>query len=253
MAKQDRNVTDTEVQLRLSHFMKQPIGDDPTPYARHVCLPESLAPEQDQVNAGPLHYLPEPAPSEHSNPAISSSSSSPTEDDSDSGFSPITSQVGSESGLSALSPESTTRIADEAIVEELMSWARSWLKDRLYPRNGTKALAESTGTSLVDEGGGASTETSSKRRRVDKDSSEGNESNKGHGGRPGNHKDAENKRGNSDNGENEQDGEGDKGARPCDNLRLLACPFYKRNPRKYGQPEWRSCKSAGFKTLHRLK
>ncbi|KAH8656933.1 hypothetical protein BGZ61DRAFT_594334 [Ilyonectria robusta] len=253
MAKQDRNATDAEVQLRISHFMKQPLGDDPTPYARHVWLPESLAPEQDQANAGPLHYLAEPAPSEHSNPAISSSSSSPTEDDSDSGFSPITSQVGSESGLSALSPESTTRIADEAIVEELMSWARSWLKDRLYPDNGPRALADSTGTPLVDEGGGASTETSSKRRRVDKDSSEGNESNNGHGGIPGNHKDADHKRDNNDDAKNEQEGEGDKSVRPCDNLRLLACPFYKRNPRKYGQPEWRSCKSAGFKTLHRLK
>ncbi|KAF5236230.1 hypothetical protein FANTH_11344 [Fusarium anthophilum] len=35
--------------------------------------------------------------------------------------------------------------------------------------------------------------------------------------------------------------------------RMLACPFYKRNPRKYGQRKWKSCAYPGYESMHRLK
>ncbi|KAF5557516.1 hypothetical protein FMEXI_680 [Fusarium mexicanum] len=35
--------------------------------------------------------------------------------------------------------------------------------------------------------------------------------------------------------------------------RMLACPFFKRNPRKYGQPKWKSCAHPGYESMHRLK
>ncbi|EXM20396.1 hypothetical protein FoTM2_004981 [Fusarium oxysporum f. sp. vasinfectum] len=35
--------------------------------------------------------------------------------------------------------------------------------------------------------------------------------------------------------------------------RMLACPYFKRNPRKYGRPEWKSCAHPGYRDLHRVK
>ncbi|KAF5570691.1 hypothetical protein FPANT_13700 [Fusarium pseudoanthophilum] len=36
-------------------------------------------------------------------------------------------------------------------------------------------------------------------------------------------------------------------------VRMLACPYFKRNPRKYGQPKWKSCAYPGYDSMHRLK
>ncbi|KAH7129934.1 hypothetical protein B0J13DRAFT_644997 [Dactylonectria estremocensis] len=225
--------------------------DDPTPYFRYYDILEPPVSEQDTSAAQLVNGLTEPTPLEPSNPTISSSTSSPTEDDSDSGFSPITSQVGSEVGYDSLSPESATRVADEALVEGLMSWVRSWLKERLYSPSGQIAVGDSSGT--VSSSPDASSGSASKRRRIDTESSGGKEGKVGHGGSPESQRNAEHRSNDRDDAENDQGEKKDKSSQPSDNLRLIACPFYKRNPRKYGQPEWRSCKSPGFKSLHRLK
>ncbi|RBR15456.1 hypothetical protein FVER53590_09372 [Fusarium verticillioides] len=36
-------------------------------------------------------------------------------------------------------------------------------------------------------------------------------------------------------------------------VRMLSCPYFKRNPRKYGQPKWKSCAYPGYDSMHRLK
>ncbi|KAF4341602.1 hypothetical protein FBEOM_4504 [Fusarium beomiforme] len=36
-------------------------------------------------------------------------------------------------------------------------------------------------------------------------------------------------------------------------IRMLACPYFKRNPRKYGQPKWKSCAHPGYRDVHRVK
>ncbi|KAF5696331.1 hypothetical protein FGLOB1_13604 [Fusarium globosum] len=57
--------------------------------------------------------------------------------------------------------------------------------------------------------------------------------------------------------DDEDDGNGDspKSQRVdgAQRTRMLACPFYKRNPRKYGQRKWKSCAYPGYESMHRLK
>ncbi|CVL02102.1 uncharacterized protein FMAN_08217 [Fusarium mangiferae] len=36
-------------------------------------------------------------------------------------------------------------------------------------------------------------------------------------------------------------------------IRMFACPYFKRNPRKYGQPRWKSCAHPGYRDIHRVK
>ncbi|TVY66816.1 hypothetical protein Focb16_v010018 [Fusarium oxysporum f. sp. cubense] len=36
-------------------------------------------------------------------------------------------------------------------------------------------------------------------------------------------------------------------------IRMFACPYFKRNPRKYGQPKWKSCAHPGYRDIHRVK
>ncbi|KAF5620333.1 uncharacterized protein FTJAE_11690 [Fusarium tjaetaba] len=36
-------------------------------------------------------------------------------------------------------------------------------------------------------------------------------------------------------------------------VRMFACPYFKRNPRKYGQPKWKSCAHPGYRDIHRVK
>lgn len=36
-------------------------------------------------------------------------------------------------------------------------------------------------------------------------------------------------------------------------IRMLACPFFKRNPLKYGHRKWKSCAYPGYESMHRLK
>ncbi|KAF5536431.1 hypothetical protein FPHYL_12963 [Fusarium phyllophilum] len=51
------------------------------------------------------------------------------------------------------------------------------------------------------------------------------------------------------NGENPKSQRVDGGQR----TRMLACPCFKRNPLKYGQPKWKSCAHPGFPNIHRVK
>ncbi|RBQ77940.1 hypothetical protein FVER14953_09372 [Fusarium verticillioides] len=61
------------------------------------------------------------------------------------------------------------------------------------------------------------------------------------------------KRGKDDEGDG--DGESPKYQRVngSQRTRLLACPFFKRNPQKYGQRKWKSCAYPGYDSMHRLK
>ncbi|KAG4263599.1 hypothetical protein FPRO03_09906 [Fusarium proliferatum] len=61
------------------------------------------------------------------------------------------------------------------------------------------------------------------------------------------------KRGKDD--EDDGNGESPKSQRVdgSQRTRMLACPFYKRNPRKYGQRKWKSCAYPGYESMHRLK
>ncbi|KAF4417626.1 hypothetical protein FACUT_12115 [Fusarium acutatum] len=57
--------------------------------------------------------------------------------------------------------------------------------------------------------------------------------------------------------DDEDDGNGESPKSQCvdggQRTRMLACPFYKRNPRKYGQRRWKSCAYPGYESMHRLK
>ncbi|KAJ0155665.1 Uncharacterized protein HZ326_2069 [Fusarium oxysporum f. sp. albedinis] len=61
------------------------------------------------------------------------------------------------------------------------------------------------------------------------------------------------KRANDDDDEGNEEGSKSQRIDGDSEIRMFACPYFKRNPRKYGQPKWKSCAHPGYRDIHRVK
>ncbi|KAF5677148.1 hypothetical protein FDENT_9271 [Fusarium denticulatum] len=122
----------------------------------------------------------------------------------------------------------------------VMQWFHGWLQQWLSP------LTQET-PSGHGNGNGSSQNTAAQNQAV----SESSTQKKQGATRP--RRNPKRKRGKDDEGDS--DGESPKSQRVTESqrTRLLACPFFKRNPQKYGQRKWKSCAYPGYESMHRLK
>ncbi|KAF5634701.1 hypothetical protein F52700_5894 [Fusarium sp. NRRL 52700] len=136
------------------------------------------------------------------------------------------------------SDETPVRNPETAAV---MQWSHGWLRQWLAPlsqerpngnegRQSTASQSQnSTSTSssssrIQNKKGTSRPRRLPKRKRADDDDDEGNE----------------------DRSKSQRiDGDSE--------IRMFACPYFKRNPRKYGQPKWKSCAHPGYPNVHRVK
>ncbi|KAH7163798.1 hypothetical protein DER46DRAFT_311762 [Fusarium sp. MPI-SDFR-AT-0072] len=140
-------------------------------------------------------------------------------------------------------------IADEmppgnAATAAVMNWFHGWLREWLSPLtrerpngDGNSQSTNSASTSQTQNSGSGSSSNASKQKKTTN--------------RP--RPVPKRKRRNDDEGDKN---EKSPKSRHVDNTSVtprLACPYFKRNPRKYGQPSWKICAHPGFETIHRLK
>lgn len=119
-------------------------------------------------------------------------------------------------------------------------WLREWLSPLIRERpsgNGNSQSTNSASTSQTrDSRSSASpntdkqTQTTNQPRRVSK-----------------------RKRDNGDEGDDNEKRPESPRVRNTPVIPRLACPYFKRNPRKYGQPSWKACAHPGFQSIHRMK
>ncbi|KAF5530953.1 hypothetical protein FNAPI_13430 [Fusarium napiforme] len=140
------------------------------------------------------------------------------------------------SQVSGFSHESDGSPETAAVMQWFHGWLRQWLSSLTQERPSGYGNGNDSSQSTASQnqaGAGASTQKkqgAARPRRAPKRK-------KG--------KDDED----DDNGETPKSQRVDQGPRP----RMLACPFYKRNPHKYGQRKWKSCAYPGYESMHRLK
>ncbi|PNP61056.1 hypothetical protein FNYG_14144 [Fusarium nygamai] len=121
-----------------------------------------------------------------------------------------------------------------AVMQWFHGWLRQWLSSLTQERpngygNGSGQSTASqhqagSGSSTQKKQGAARPRRAPKRKKGKDDEDDGN-------------------------GETPKSQRVDQGPRP----RMLACPFYKRNPHKYRGRRWKSCAYPGYETMHRLK
>ncbi|RGP59827.1 hypothetical protein FSPOR_11078 [Fusarium sporotrichioides] len=137
--------------------------------------------------------------------------------------------------------DETTSAAQEnaAVMGWFRAWLREWLTPLTQPQGNECGTDQTTSTHPTSQdqtpGSGSNTGTQDERR--------------------GRQQHGETKR--KRNGDQEGDGSEESPKTQCVNgpsdLQRFACPFYKRNPRKYGQPKWKSCAHPGYKDVRRVK
>jgi hypothetical protein len=134
------------------------------------------------------------------------------------------------------SDESDGTPGDNAETAAVMQWFHGWLRQWLEPltqeRPSGNASSQNT-ASQSQTGSGSSTQKkkgTGRPRRVPK-------------------------RKRSNDGEDDGSEESPKSQRVDggSETRMFACPYFKRNPRKYGQPKWKSCAHPGYRDIHRVK
>ncbi|KAF5614131.1 uncharacterized protein FSUBG_11 [Fusarium subglutinans] len=123
----------------------------------------------------------------------------------------------------------------------LMQWSRGWLRQWLAPLTQERPNGNEGHRNTASQSQN-STSTSSSSSKTQKKK-----------GAPRPHRPPKRKRSNDD----EDEGNGESSKSQCIDgdsaVRMLACPFFKRNPRKYGQPKWKSCAHPGYPNMHRVK
>ncbi|GKU10928.1 unnamed protein product [Fusarium langsethiae] len=157
------------------------------------------------------------------------------------GKSPVTSSLNTSVVDSEEEANETTSAAEEnaAVMGWFRAWLREWLTPLTRPQGNEYGTDQTTSTHPMSQdqtsGSGSNTGTQDERR--------------------GRQQHGETKR--KRNGDQEGDGSEEIPKTQCVNgpsdLQRFACPFYKRNPRKYGQPKWKSCAHPGYKDVRRVK
>ncbi|KAF4500372.1 hypothetical protein FAGAP_3398 [Fusarium agapanthi] len=140
----------------------------------------------------------------------------------------------------SVSSDASSRAPDEnPETATVMQWFHGWLRQWLTPLTQQRP------------GGNGSQNTSSQSQTSSGSSTQ--KKKKGGEGAAQPRRDQKRKRGNG--GEDDGNEESSKSQRvdQGSDIRMFACPFYKRNPRKYGQPKWKSCAHPGFPNIHRVK
>lgn len=138
---------------------------------------------------------------------------------------------------------------DETRVELLVAGMGSWADGQPWPLTRQQAISEAASRRQPRQANGRCGDNSgsrNKRRRIDNGSHGSDEGNDGGGLNRGNS-------GDGDEGDHRaiKGDEGDDSKRGDDNR--YACPFHKRNPLKYGQPQWKRCAHPGWDSVHRFK
>lgn len=130
-------------------------------------------------------------------------------------------------GTSGRNPETA------AVMQWFHGWLRQWLAPLTQERPTGNRSRQSTASQRQNSTSTSSTQRNKgtsrprrlpKRKRANEDEDEGNEESS-----------------------KSQRIDGDP------EIRMFACPYFKRNPRKYGQPKWKSCAHPGYRDIHRVK
>ncbi|KAL5585533.1 hypothetical protein FOVSG1_014922 [Fusarium oxysporum f. sp. vasinfectum] len=121
-----------------------------------------------------------------------------------------------------------------AVMQWFHGWLRLWLTPLTQERPGGNGSQNTTSQSQTSSG------SSTQKKKKEEGTA-----------RP--RRDPKRKRGNG--GEDDGNEESPKSQRIDEGseIRMFACPYFKRNPRKYGQPKWKSCAHPGFRDIHRVK
>ncbi|RYC97142.1 hypothetical protein BFJ63_vAg303 [Fusarium oxysporum f. sp. narcissi] len=118
----------------------------------------------------------------------------------------------------------------------VMQWFHGWLRQWLAPLTQERPSGNGNSQATASQSQTSSSSSTQKKKGT---------------GRP--RRVPKRKRGND--GEDDGNEESPKSQRVDggQQTRMLACPYFKRNPRKYGRPEWKSCAHPGYRDLHRVK
>ncbi|CCT69142.1 uncharacterized protein FFB20_11743 [Fusarium fujikuroi] len=119
-------------------------------------------------------------------------------------------------------------------------WLREWLSPLIRERPSGNSNCQSTNSASTSQTRDSSsssspntdkqTQTTNQPRRVSK-----------------------RKRDNGDDGDDNEKRPKSRRVRNTSVVPRLACPYFKRNPHKYGQPSWKACAHPGFESIHRMK
>ncbi|RBA09760.1 hypothetical protein FPRO05_05696 [Fusarium proliferatum] len=144
----------------------------------------------------------------------------------------VTSQSSVSSDASNGAPDGSRQIA------AVMQWFHGWFGQWLAPLTQQRPSGNSSQSTTSQSQTGSDSSTQEKKKEKE-------------AARP--RRDQKRKRGNG--GEDDGNEESSKSQRVDggSNIRMFACPYFKRNPRKYGQPKWKSCAHPGYRDIHRVK
>ncbi|KAF5969184.1 hypothetical protein FBULB1_10377 [Fusarium bulbicola] len=124
------------------------------------------------------------------------------------------------------------------------NWFHGWLREWLSPLtrerpngNGNNQSTDSASTSQTHNSGSGSSSNASKQKRTTD--------------RP--RRVPKRKRDNGDEGDDNEKSPKSRHVQNTSETPRLACPYFKHNPRKYGQPDRRVCGHPGFAEIHRMK